>query len=238
MTDIVPFDFNEYRVRVIMKDGEPWLVAGDVCGVLDIVNVADAMTRLDPGDIGQTEVMDKSGKERPGTWIVNESGLYDLVMRSNKPEAKKFRRWITSEVLPSIRKTGGYQHTPATYLDALKALVATEEQRQVLTAQVAELAPKAEDFDAFMAAPDDCYTMNQVAKTLNTGRTRLMKFLREEGVIFHSKDAAGSLAYQTYIDKGWFVNIFQPNENGHGYSNVVYVTPAGVSGVRRLWTAR
>jgi prophage antirepressor-like protein len=95
---IVPFNFDEHQVRVIVGlDGRPWWVAADVCAVLGIASASDAVTRLDGADVGTTDI--RSGVQNRQMKVVNESGLYDLVLDSRKPAARRFRRWITSEVI-------------------------------------------------------------------------------------------------------------------------------------------
>lgn len=104
------FSFPTHALRVVMRDGEPWFVAADVCAALTISNVTDALKRLDPDE--QTLVSTEgihSGPGNPSVNVINESGLYSLVLGSRKPEAKKFKKWVTSEVLPAIRKTGRYE---------------------------------------------------------------------------------------------------------------------------------
>lgn len=103
------FTFNENNkpIRVEVVDGEPWFVAKDVCDVLGIENNRNATSRLDDDEKGASIVRTPSGDQQMTT--VNESGLYNLIFQSRKPEAKKFRKWVTSEVLPSIRKTGRYE---------------------------------------------------------------------------------------------------------------------------------
>ena len=95
-----------FKVRVIMRDSEPWFVAKDVCECLDLANSRDAVSRLDDDEKGVGKADTLGGSQ--DMMLISESGLYTLVMRSNKPDAKVFRKWVTSEVLPSIRKTGGY----------------------------------------------------------------------------------------------------------------------------------
>lgn len=105
--NLTTFNFNNMAVRAITDDqGNPWFVASDVCKVLEIGNVSQAMTRLDDDEKDITTTDTRGGKQ--DMTIVNESGLYSLIMKSRKPEAKSFQKWVTSEVLPSIRKTGGY----------------------------------------------------------------------------------------------------------------------------------
>ena len=102
--DLQVFDFEEYAVRIIMQDGEPWWVAKDVCNVLELTNPSMALVNLDDDERAKFNL----GRQGEAN-IISESGLYSLIIRSDKPEAKKFRRWITHEVIPSIRKTGKYE---------------------------------------------------------------------------------------------------------------------------------
>ena len=105
-TDVIPFCFDAQSVRVVSQDGEPWFVAKDVCDVLEIVNSRKAVSALDDDEKGLRKVQTPGGEQELS--IISESGLYTLVIRSNKPQAKPFRKWVTAEVLPTIRKTGGY----------------------------------------------------------------------------------------------------------------------------------
>lgn len=98
------FDFEEQAVRVVLKDGEPWWVAKDVCDVLELNNITEALRNLDEDEL-TSEIL-KSGGQGREMRLISESGLYTLIIRSTKPEAKKFRKWVTAEALPSIRKTG------------------------------------------------------------------------------------------------------------------------------------
>lgn len=103
--EIIPFDFEEQAVRVVMRGEDPWFVAADVCRVLGILNTSDAVKRLDDDEVTLDQI---EGSHRE-TNLVSESGLYALVIRSDKPAAKRFRKWITAEVLPSLRKHGRYE---------------------------------------------------------------------------------------------------------------------------------
>ena len=104
---VIPFNFGDHLVRVIMDDqADPWWVGRDVCRVLNLNDVNKAVSKLDDDEKGTNKVRTPGGDQN--MIVINESGLYTLIIRSNKPEAKTFRRWVTHEVLPSIRKTGTY----------------------------------------------------------------------------------------------------------------------------------
>jgi prophage antirepressor-like protein len=109
------FLFDQSPVRAIVQDGEPWFVAKDVCDVLDMGDPSKAVSRIDDDERGTTTVRTPGGPQEALT--VNESGVYSLVFTSRKPEARRFRKWVTSEVLPEIRKTGGYRRPETEFLD-------------------------------------------------------------------------------------------------------------------------
>jgi BRO family, N-terminal domain len=108
------FKFDESPVRAVVKDGEPWFVAKDVCDILDIGDPSKAVDRLDEDETGTTSIRTTAGSRELLT--VNESGVYSLVFTSRKPEAKRFRKWVTSTVLPEIRKTGSYHGPDGGYI--------------------------------------------------------------------------------------------------------------------------
>lgn len=121
MTELMVFQNPEFgEVRTLTRDGEPWFVLRDVCDALAIASAKDAFARLDDDERGFAPIVDSAGRAQK-TSIINESGLYSVIMRSNKPEAKPFRKWVTSEVLPSIRKTGGYTAKPMTLTENVAA---------------------------------------------------------------------------------------------------------------------
>ncbi|EGO81888.1 BRO-N domain-containing protein [Xylella fastidiosa] len=107
---IIPFDFHSHAVRVVMRDGNPWFVATDVCTALGYRNPSKAIADHLDDDERSNEQLDRSRMGSKAV-IISESGLYALILRSRKPEARKFAKWVTSEVMPSIRKTGGYSAT-------------------------------------------------------------------------------------------------------------------------------
>lgn len=145
MSDLVPFNFDGRQVRVIVDlEGNPWWVAADVCAVLGIADAHRAASRLDEADRRSTPI--RSGSQSRQMLMVNESGLYDLVLDSRKPEARKFRRWITSEVLPSLRQTGSYSAAPAprSQLDVLRGALDQIEAAQIQAAEAKEIAERSE----------------------------------------------------------------------------------------------
>lgn len=147
MNDLMPFEYAGKPIRVMRReDGEPWFVAVDVCRVLGLDNARQAITYLD--DDEKTQVVDSdtvTSNDRAGINnllnVINEPGLYSLILRSRKPEAKAFKRWVTHEVLPSIRKTGGYTTGSATdvqnpfALETERLRVANQYRKQVAMAQ-------------------------------------------------------------------------------------------------------
>lgn len=109
--DVTVFNFNQNQVRTVIKEGEPWFIARDVCDILELGNVSQALSALNSDEKMTITNSDSHSGERGGAQsylIVNESGLYALVFKSRKPQAQTFRKWVTSEVLPTIRKTGRY----------------------------------------------------------------------------------------------------------------------------------
>ena len=110
MNDLQIFNYGEVPVRTIVTDGEPWWVLKDVCQVLNLSDTNKTAERLDPDELTRTKLV--SGGQMREMYIVNESGLYKVILRSDKPEAKKFTRWVTHEVLPAIHKTGSYSVSP------------------------------------------------------------------------------------------------------------------------------
>lgn len=109
MNSTVSFDFEGSDIRMTTRNGEPWFVASDVCRVLEVGNSRDAVSRLDEDEKGVVSSDTPGGRQN--VTVINESGLYSLILTSRKPQAKRFKKWVTSEVLPSIRKTGTYAST-------------------------------------------------------------------------------------------------------------------------------
>lgn len=188
MSALIPFTYEDQPVRVITIDGEPWLVGTDVARCLGYANPTDALGRVHPDD-KQTATLALSEGSRTvarDRTLVNESGMYLLVLGSTLASARAFQRWVTHEVLPSIRKTGSYGTTPALTDDELvhRALTITAAKVEKLTARLALVEPKATAFDLWLSSNVD-YSVGHVANALaavgvpDMGRTRLFRWLNE-----------------------------------------------------------
>ena len=135
MNNLQVFENTEFgKIRALKINGEPWFVGKDVADVLGYSNSRDALSKHVDEEDKNTVAFHDGNKGNPNQTIINESGLYSLILSSKLPGAKKFKRWVTSEILPSIRKTGGYQ-IPQSPMDALKLMVqVAEENRQMIQA--------------------------------------------------------------------------------------------------------
>ena len=130
MTAVVElFEFQNQSVRFVLIDGEPHPVLADLCGVLDIENSRNVAARLDPLNVRRADVENSRGQMRQ-TVVVNEAGMYEVIFRSDKPEAVEFRRWVTGEVLPQIRKTGQYGASELDLSDPIAAIEAANARSQ------------------------------------------------------------------------------------------------------------
>ena len=153
MNEITIFKYESKKVRTVIKDGEPWFVLKDVCVVLGITNPTVVSNRLEEDEVTKYNLGGLSGDSN----IINESGLYSVIWLSRKPEAKRFKKWITSEVLPEIRKTGSYLRTPQTYIQALEALIESEKQKERLKQERSELQIELDESKEY-------FTVKRVAK--------------------------------------------------------------------------
>ena len=216
--EIQRFDFRGASLRTLTDEaGEPWFVAKDVCDILELTNPAVALQSLD--DDEKTNLSNSYVWSEPGRrpLIISEPGLYRLVMRSRKPEAKEFQRWVTHEVLPQIRKTGGY--IPTTDVDDDMTILAKavmigqrtmEAQKQQIAEQqtrIVELEPKARFADA-VAASDGTCLVGELAKILrqngmDIGQNRLFRLLQADGYLGKS-GSNRNVPTQRAMDLGLF----------------------------------
>lgn len=207
MNELMIFNNPEFgEIRTVEVDGEPWLVGKDVAEALGYAKSRNAIdTHVDPDDALKQGVTDSMGRTQEMT-IINESGLYSLVLGSKLPTAKKFKRWVTSEVLPSIRKNGMYQ-LPKDYPSALRALADAEEKRLALAAEnerqaqvIAEFEPIRQYVDTILESPDALAT-SQIAADYGMSAQQLNKILRDEGV--QHKVNGQWLLYKKHMNKGY-----------------------------------
>ena len=141
MNGIQVWNYESSEIRTVQVNGEPWFVLSDVCKVLELSTPARVAERLEKDEVSQTHTIDRMGREQKTT-IINESGLYTVILRSDKPQAKPFRKWVTSEVLPSIRKHGSYsvQSQFADLSPQLQVLIQMETRQKQIEARQAEQA--------------------------------------------------------------------------------------------------
>lgn len=247
MNELQIFNYNGNEVRTIQKDGEPWWVLKDVCEVLDISQAVRVAERLDEDEVSQTHITDSLGRQQ-STYIINESGLYNVILRSDKPEAKPFRKWVTSEVLPSIRKHGAYM-TPETLEQAIlnpdmmiklcTALKDEQDKNKALQAVNSSLTvdnqimkPKADYFDELVDR-NLLTNFRETAKQLQVKEKDFIRFLLEKKFIY--RDKRGKI--QPYADKnnGLFeVKEFSNEKTGFA-STQTLITPKGRETFRLLF---
>lgn len=232
MNELQIFENSEFgEIRTITKDNEPMFCLADVCKALELTNSRSVADRLEDDERCKLD-LPRQGE----TWFVTESGLYAVILRSDKPNAKKFRKWVTGEVLPSIRKNGGYianqeQMTPEQIV--ANALIVAQNIISQKEKQIEEMKPKAEFFDT-VAESKTAISMNEVAKVLNIkgyGRNNLFEFLRENKILDR-----WNVPYQRYVDNGWFRVIEQHyQKNGEPVvTTKTLVYQKGVDGIRKM----
>lgn len=236
--EIRKFDFKGAALRTLTDEaGEPWFVAKDVCDVLELSNVGQALARLDDDEKSSITLNDGT-PGNPNRAIVSESGLYALVLASRKPEAHEFKRWVTHEVLPQIRKTGGY--IPTTDADDDMTILAKavmigkrtmeQQQRKIAEQQtrIDELQPKASMWDNFVDIPD-VLSVGNSAKLLSNlgrpiGRKTLFSWLEHNGWVF--RENGHWSARQNHIDAGHLVMVPPKTHGTHRDGTTFSFAPA------------
>jgi prophage antirepressor-like protein len=201
------FGFEGKNIRTFVFNGEPWWALKDVCEALELSNQAMVADRLD--DDEKLNKPDLSSLGQRGGWIVNESGMYTLILRSDKPEAKRFKKWLTSEVIPAIRKNGGYLSPAVDFNDPdnMQRIFDSwkEERRKRLEAEARTNR---------LIHNNRTYTTTEIAKELNLRSAQeLNQALAEKGIQYKDKRGVWLLNSE-YADKS-FVNIKQNEVNGH-----------------------
>lgn len=210
MNSIQTFTYQANEIRTVEMNGEPWFVLKDVCGVLSIGNSADVYARLDEDEKGVAPIDTLGGHQKMS--IINESGLYTVILRSDKPEAKPFRKWVTAEVLPSIRKHGAYLTpetlratilNPDTMIQLCQQLKAEQDKNAALTAANSQLTvqnqimqPKSDYFD-MLVDRNLLTSFRETAKQLGVKEKAFIQFLLDKKFLY--RDKKGKL--MPYADK-------------------------------------
>lgn len=203
--------FGEIRTTLI--ENEPWFVAVDVCRALEIGNSSQAISRLDADEKMITLISNEGNKRgNPNMTVVNEPGLYTLILSSRKPEAKAFKRWITHDVIPMIRKTGCYmtdsvleriRKDPTFTYTLAKVMLREKDRADALEAELDAAKPKADYYDAFVN-PYDCTNIRTTAKELKIPERIFVRFLLAEGYMFRSPSNQ-LLPYNKKSNEGLFI---------------------------------
>jgi prophage antirepressor-like protein len=240
MSNIQIFNYQSNEVRTVEMGGEPWFVLKDVCNILGISKYRDTAARLDADERGSVEVDTLGGTQQ--VIAVNESGLYHVILRSDKPEAAPFRKWVTSEVLPSIRKNGGYiagqeQLTPQelmakALLVANKTLAEREARISELTVQNNIMAPKAEYFDELVDR-NMLTSFRDTAKELGVKPKTFVNWLLEKKFIY--RDQKGKLMPREDKNNGLFEVKEAKNDKTQWSGVQTLITPKGRETFRLLY---
>lgn len=244
MTEIQSWIYQDEEVRTVMINGEPHFIANDLCAVLDIRNARDAVATLDDDEKGVVTTDTLGGAQQMS--YVTEAGMYSLVLRSRKPEAKAFKRWLTHDVLPTIRKTGNYQRSPMTEDDIVaQALQITSARVKALENKVAEDAPKVDYVNTFVA-DEDLITIRTLASDLNIGENELRAVLldrkwiyKQEASRWSEKEQRKKLIYRysAMADKKHYFHAVLAHDAPRFRGEVMHtlkLTPEGAVAVTRL----
>ena len=192
------FDFEQNEVRTILLDNKPYFVGKDVANVLGYSNTPKAIRdHVDEEDKTQNESFTVNGT---ALMLINESGLYSLILKSKLPNARKFKRWVTSEVLPAIRKTGSYTNVPQSFAQALRLAADLEEKNQLLEQQIAEYEPKISYLDTILSSTDTVAT-SQIAADYGMSAIALNKLLNHLGV--QHKVGGQWILYRKHMNQGY-----------------------------------
>ena len=216
MNELKIFNYKNNKVRTTIKDGEIWWVLKDVCKILGLNDAHKVALRLEKDERNQIPVTDNLGRQQ-NTTIINEPGLYKVILRSDKPEAKNFMNWITHEVLPSIRKHGAYitsakmeelMNDPDTWVRLIRTLQQERREKELLKNQIEKNKPKVIFCDAVSASDSDIL-VSEMAKILrgngiDIGEHRLFERLRNEGFLIRRKGTDKNIPTQRSMNLGLF----------------------------------
>lgn len=242
MNELQIFNNEEFgEIRTITKDNEPMFCLADVCKALEITHVTDVKKRMKKDGVGTAEVIDSMGRKQKATFI-NEANLYKVIFQSRKPSAEKFTDWVTDEVIPSIRKNGGYianQENLTPEQIVANALVVAQNIITQKDKQIEEMTPKANYFDALVDKKLNT-NIRDTAKELGVGEKAFVSFLIEKGYVFRQGKHKQLRPYAKYADSGngLFVLKDKHNEQNGWAGQQMYVTPKGKETFRLLLEER
>lgn len=228
MKEVQLFNFENHEVRSLLLNNEPWFVGKDVADVLGYADTNQAIRKHVDNEDRLTRRFDGTGQSRDMT-IINESGLYSLVLSSKLPSAKKFKRWVTSEVLPALRKTGQYQVKELSGQELMaKALIEAQSVLAAKDKQIEEMKPKVVFADA-VATSHTSILVGELAKILkqngiDMGQKRLFAWLREKGYLIKRQGTDYNMPTQKAMELGLFEIKEGSYVNGSGV-NITTKTP-------------
>lgn len=244
--DLLTYETGD-QFRIFGSADEPTFALSDVCNILEISNSRMAAKQLDPKDVTTTYTLTAGGRQKIA--VVNESGLYELIFQSRKPEAKKFRRWITAEVLPSIRKTGSYSSAPALdpstpagilamaeqFASTARQLVLESEARQQLEAAVERQAPLVAKAEAHSVSDGAAVNRQTYAREVqawgkkqgvNILHEQVYEILRRKGMLIAGDRSDRNHASSQAVKSGWAWTKKDVTEDGHATATT-YLRPRG-----------
>lgn len=234
--NLLQYQFNDNNIRIIMRDGEPWWVAKDVADILGYSQTQAMLKRLDEDEF----ISSKLDGMNMDSILINESGLYNAIIGSKKPEAKKFKKWITSEVLPQIRKTGNYIDPQSiTKIDLCKMIIESEEQRIraeeklfIANHTIEAQKPAVETYNAYLTATNT-YNLTESAKQIGISPKIFMEWLKSCKILYRNDTQA---VQEPYLKNGWFAQktYTQTLDDGARMRKQARITAKGLAGLREL----
>lgn len=232
------WNYESSEIRTVQVNGEPWFVLADVCRVLEIARGTKVAERLEEDEVRQTSITDSLGRQQKA-YIINESGLYTVILRSDKPQAKPFRKWVTSEVLPSIRKHGAYMTeqtleraltSPDFLIELATQLKTEQEQRRRLETTVAAQSKQMEQdkpkvlFADSVTASSSSILIGELEKLIkqngvDIGQRRLFEWMRANGYLIKRKGSEYNLPTQRSMEQG-LMEIKETSVVHTGYTTI------------------
>lgn len=245
-TQINKFNFESSTIRVVNINGDPWFIGKEICDLMGIVNTGVAFSELDTEDkqlinhpdMVKMGICNTDDFDILRLMLISEPGLYELVMKSRKPDAKRFKKWVVSEVLPSIRKTGAYGVKPLSRLEMIDqmreielARIAAEEKAQAFANTIVKQQPKVEYFNRVAVSEEAALNIRDAANRLGFGQNNFVHMMLEKKWLYRAAD--GRLkAYADKIKSGFLKDKDVVDHNGNSRSQVIF-TDKGIAQIGR-----